>query len=118
MPYLRSPHLRRVARRPRDDGHEAVHGVEDSAVLNESSVALARLRQVRERGRRFDLRALDLEAKQAVRRRRRASPARGALGVPYLFYTSLAKVGSKYVMHYKVMAVEEAGGRRGMKTAA
>ena len=105
---------------------KAVHGVEDSlaAVLNESFlVALKNSGKLGNVVGGSDLRAmLDLEQqKQALGCGDDGCLAElgGALGVPYLFYTSLAKVGSKYVMHYKVMAVEEAKVVvRGMKTAA
>ena len=105
---------------------KAVHGVEDSlaAVLNESFlVALKNSGKLGNVVGGSDLRAmLDLEQqKQALGCCDDCCLAElgGALGVPYLFYTSLAKVGSKYVMHYKVMAVEEAKVVvRGMKTAA
>jgi hypothetical protein len=104
---------------------KAVHGVEDSlaAVLNESFlVALKNSNQFGSVVGGSDLRAmLDLEQqKQALGCGDDGCLAElgGALGVPYLFYTSLAKVGSRYVMHYKVMAVEEAKVVvRGMKTA-
>ena len=104
---------------------KAVHGVEDSlaAVLNESFlVALKNSNQFGSVVGGSDLRAmLDLEQqKQALGCGDDGCLAElgGALGVPYLFYTSLAKVGSRYVMHYKVMAVEEAKVMvRGMKTA-
>ena len=104
---------------------KAVHGVEDSlaAVLNESFlVALKNSGQFGSVVGGSDLRAmLDLEQqKQALGCGDDGCLAElgGALGVPYLFYTSLAKVGSRYVMHYKVMAVEEAKVMvRGMKTA-
>ncbi len=104
---------------------KAVHGVEDSlaAVLNESFlVALKNSGQFGSVVGGSDLRAmLDLEQqKQALGCGDDGCLAElgGALGVPYLFYTSLAKVGSRYVMHYKVMAVEEAKVVvRGMKTA-
>ena len=105
---------------------KAVHGVEDSlaSVLNESFlVALKNSGQFGNVVGGSDLRAmLDLEQqKQALGCGDDGCLAElgGALGVPYLFYASLAKVGSKYVMHYKVMAVEEAKVVvRGMKTAA
>ena len=94
---------------------KAVHGVEDSlaAVLNESFlVALKNSGKLGNVVGGSDLRAmLDLEQqKQALGCGDDGCLAElgGALGVPYLFYTRLAKVGSKYVMHYKVMAVEEA----------
>lgn len=104
---------------------KAVHGVEDSlaAVLNESFlVALKNSNQFGSVVGGSDLRAmLDLEQqKQALGCGDDGCLAElgGALGVPFLFYTSLAKVGSRYVMHYKVMAVEEAKVVvRGMKTA-
>jgi hypothetical protein len=104
---------------------KAVHGVEDSlaAVLNESF--LVALKNSGRLGSVFggsDLRAmLDLEQqKQALGCGDDGCLAElgGALGVPYLFYTSLATVGSKYIMHYKVMAVEDAKVvARGMKVA-
>ena len=125
MPYLRSPHLRRVAPDLAMMDMKAVHGVEDSlaAVLNESFLVALKNGGIRDVVGGSDLRAmLDLEQqKQALGCGDDGCLAElgGALGVPYLFYTSLAKVGSKYVMHYKVMAVEEAKVVvRGMKTAA
>jgi hypothetical protein len=104
---------------------KAVHGVEDSlaAVLNESFlVALKNSGKLGSVIGGSDLRAmLDLEQqKQALGCGDDGCLAElgGALGVPYLFYTSLAKVGSKYIMHYKVMAVDDAKVvARGMKVA-
>ena len=104
---------------------KAVHGVPDTLaqVLNESFlVALKESGKLGSVVGGSDLRAmLDLEQqKQALGCGDDGCLAElgGALGVPYLFYTSLAKVGSNYVMHFKIMAVEEAKVVvRGMRTA-
>jgi hypothetical protein len=105
---------------------KAVHGVPDSLaqVLNESFlVALKESGKLGNVVGGSDLRAmLDLEQqKQALGCGDDGCLAElgGALGVPYLFYTSLAKVGSNFVMHFKIMAVEESKVVvRGMRTAS